>query len=439
MNDTKKRKRPIDHDVNNSDNNNNNSKMRRKNNKEYIELIKNAKNIVCLIGAGISVSVGIPDFRSPNGIYSMVEELNLNLSDPQEVFDIEYFTYDPQPFYKIMYKMLVNTDMKEDKNPSKTHNFLAKLDQNNKILRCYTQNIDGLEEKAGVKQKSLRYCHGSFSSGAKCLNSKKCNFKIKNRETFIEQLILANNNNSSSSSSTMTKTNNPYDGVPMCLKCGEYPLKPGITFFGEKIQSNITKSLTLDQKKADLLLVLGTSLKVSPMKNIINYFSHIPQILINKQHVSIKNAVKQFDYELIGNADDIINHIEEELCNNNKNNNSDHDNNNNNNKKKKKKRNRVNELPSNIYCFNGCDVNELKQSFLNNKSKLFEDNTKTSFVVNISCDICNNDIRSELDGFSCTKCFGYDICKICYDEKMNLEKHKEEFGNDHEFGTLVSS
>eukprot|EP00942_MAST-04A_sp_MAST-4A-sp1_P003015 g3015.t1 len=150
MNDTKKRKRLIDHDVNNSDNsNNNNSKMRRKNNKEYIELIKNAKNIVCLIGAGISVSVGIPDFRSPNGIYSMVEELNLNLSDPQEVFDIEYFTYDPQPFYKIMYKMLVNTDMKEDKNPSKTHKFLAKLDQNKKILRCYTQNIDGLEEKAG--------------------------------------------------------------------------------------------------------------------------------------------------------------------------------------------------------------------------------------------------------------------------------------------------
>ena len=70
---------------------------------------------------------------------------------------------------------------------------------------------------------------------------------------------------------------------------------------------------------------------------------------------------------------------------------------------------------------------------------MFEDNTKTSFVVNISCDICNNDIRSELDGFSCTKCFGYDICKICYDEKINLEKHKEEFGNDHEFGTLVSS
>ena len=112
MNDTKKRKRPIDHDVNNN-NNNNNSKMIKLNNKEYIELIKNAKNIVCLIGAGISVSVGIPDFRSPNGIYSMVEELNLNLSDPQEVFDIEYFTYDPQPFYKIMYKMLVNTDMKE--------------------------------------------------------------------------------------------------------------------------------------------------------------------------------------------------------------------------------------------------------------------------------------------------------------------------------------
>ena len=49
--------------------------------KEYIDLIKNAKNIVCLVGAGISVSCGIPDFRSAGGIYSLVEELNLNLSD----------------------------------------------------------------------------------------------------------------------------------------------------------------------------------------------------------------------------------------------------------------------------------------------------------------------------------------------------------------------
>jgi NAD+-dependent protein deacetylase sirtuin 1 len=393
----------------------------------YIDLIRNSNNIVCLVGAGISVSCGIPDFRSAGGIYSLVEDLGLDVSDPQEIFDINYFKdVSPKPFYKIMYKMLVDENAKKDKLPSLTHKFLAKLDHDKKLLRCYTQNIDGLEEVAGVKSKSIKYCHGSFSAGAKCLNSKKCNFKIKTREAFIKQLILANNNNdksinfksNASSGSSRSLIRGDYDGVPMCLKCEEYPLKPGITFFGEKIQSNITSSLTLDQNKADLLLVLGTSLQVSPMKNIINYFSHIPHILINKQHVFVKNSIKAFDHELIGNADDIIDYIQKKL----------------NNEYTRECPKHYSVLPPNIHCFNGSDFNDLEKALAREKNRQKEVANK-DYIEGISCDICNKRIINQVDGYSCSVCFGFDICKECY-EATNVKNHLEKFGKEHVFVTL---
>ena len=62
-----------------------------------VELIHKAKKIIVLTGAGVSVSCGIPDFRSKNGIYSRLSEFQL--SDPQEMFDLEYFKFKPETFY----------------------------------------------------------------------------------------------------------------------------------------------------------------------------------------------------------------------------------------------------------------------------------------------------------------------------------------------------
>jgi hypothetical protein len=65
---------------------------------EFLELLDKSKNVLVLTGAGISVSCGIPDFRSSNGIYKRLRE-EYSLPDPESMFDIEYFRDDPKPFY----------------------------------------------------------------------------------------------------------------------------------------------------------------------------------------------------------------------------------------------------------------------------------------------------------------------------------------------------
>jgi NAD-dependent SIR2 family protein deacetylase len=64
---------------------------------DVLELLRNSKKIMVVTGAGVSVSCGIPDFRSKNGIYSRLDEFQLD--DPQQMFDIEYFKFQPQTFY----------------------------------------------------------------------------------------------------------------------------------------------------------------------------------------------------------------------------------------------------------------------------------------------------------------------------------------------------
>ena len=64
---------------------------------DALQLLRDSKNIIVLTGAGVSVSCGIPDFRSKNGIYSRLDEFQLD--DPQQMFDLEYFKIQPQTFY----------------------------------------------------------------------------------------------------------------------------------------------------------------------------------------------------------------------------------------------------------------------------------------------------------------------------------------------------
>lgn len=67
---------------------------------DAVECIRRAKNILVVTGAGISVSCGIPDFRSENGLYRMIRE-RFGLPEPECMFDIEYFRDDPAPFYML--------------------------------------------------------------------------------------------------------------------------------------------------------------------------------------------------------------------------------------------------------------------------------------------------------------------------------------------------
>ncbi|CAI4219881.1 unnamed protein product [Parascedosporium putredinis] len=139
-------------------------------------LISRSKNIICLTGAGISTSLGIPDFRSKGtGLYSKLE--HLGLSDPQEVFDIDQFKADPTVFYSVAKDILPSTD-----RFTPTHAFIALLQEKGKLLTNYSQNIDNLEAKAGIHPSKLVQCHGSFAT-ATCI---ECGYKADGESIFPE-------------------------------------------------------------------------------------------------------------------------------------------------------------------------------------------------------------------------------------------------------------
>jgi hypothetical protein len=120
---------------------------------QFIDLIYKCKNIIVLTGAGCSVSCGIPDFRSKDGIYSRLKFDYPDLEDPQLMFDIDYFKKNPKPFFKFA-KEIYPGKFK----PSLSHLFIKKLEESGRLLKNYTQNIDTLELLAKIN--NVIQCHG---------------------------------------------------------------------------------------------------------------------------------------------------------------------------------------------------------------------------------------------------------------------------------------
>lgn len=127
---------------------------------ELIDGLRNKKfkNICAITGAGISVAAGIPDFRSPGGLYHNLAK-EYNLTTPEEIMTIEFFKKSPEPLYKIM-KEFLGSAIK----PTKCHEFFALLEDRKQLLKYFTQNIDGLESVAGMTEACLLQAHGHIRS-----------------------------------------------------------------------------------------------------------------------------------------------------------------------------------------------------------------------------------------------------------------------------------
>jgi NAD-dependent SIR2 family protein deacetylase len=138
---------------------------------DFLDLFEKAKKIVFITGAGVSVSCGIPDFRSASGIYNTMECQEIGIPSPELLFDLEFFLMDSAPFYKYAHNLMPTT-----RTPSPAHHFISLLESRKKLLRNYTQNIDGLEKISG--QKKVIECHGSMDY-FQCLDCRK---KIPRKE-----------------------------------------------------------------------------------------------------------------------------------------------------------------------------------------------------------------------------------------------------------------
>lgn len=263
---------------------------------DALNLVANSNKILVITGAGISTSLGIPDFRSSKGFYSMVQ--HLGLSDPQEVFDLELFHIDPSLFYSIAHMILP-----PEKMFSPMHSFIKVLEDQGKLLRNYTQNIDNLESYAGISKDKLVQCHGSFAT-ASCVT---CGLKISGEDIFDK--IRAKE-------------------IPLCHQCTKRKndilkkdddyyfdesygvFKPDITFFGEALPSNFHDHIREDILECDLLICAGTSLKVAPVSDIVDKVPEkVPQILINRDPIGHCN----FDVSLLGYCDEVVSYMANKL------------------------------------------------------------------------------------------------------------------------------
>jgi len=204
-----------------------------------------AKRIICMCGAGISVSAGIPDFRSPGtGLYSRLADYNL--PHPTAVFELDFFRKNPHPFYLLARDLYPGTYA-----PTPTHYFMRLLHDKGLLLRCYTQNIDSLEQLAGLPKEAVIAAHGNFDS-ARCVECREEHSIDIVKESIFDQKPL------------------------YCLKRRESKakgceglVKPDIVFFGENLPDRFWNHLDTDFPEADLLIVMGTSLVVQPFASLI--------------------------------------------------------------------------------------------------------------------------------------------------------------------------
>ena len=216
---------------------------------EYlVRLIEEKNRIFVLTGAGVSTESGIPDFRGEKGLYTEY---------PEYVFDIDYFRKDPSLFYEVTKKLLPKL---LNAKPNPAHKFVYKLEEMGKLLLVATQNIDGLHQKAGNKK--VVELHGSYKI-SHCL---KCG-----KELSLEDLAKALENTT----------------VPKC-ECGGV-IKPDVVFFGEPLPQDALIKAQEAAKKANLCIVMGSSLTVYPAAYLplICVQERVPLVIINKGETAL--------------------------------------------------------------------------------------------------------------------------------------------------------
>ena len=192
------------------------------------ELIRESAYCVALTGAGISTPSGNPDFRTPgSGIWTKY--------NPMEVASLSAFRYHPTRFYSWL-RPFVSCLFQAEPNPA--HTALAQLEKNQKLKSVITQNIDGLHQKAGSKH--VIEVHGTF----KTLTCLGCYQQIQATDQFLADFLAGDEN-------------------PSCPNCGKL-LKPDIILYEEQLPAQQWKAARQEVMTCDLLIILGSSLTVTP-------------------------------------------------------------------------------------------------------------------------------------------------------------------------------
>ena len=187
--------------------------------KPVADKLRNAENLVFVTGAGISQESGIPTFRGKDGLWRKYDAMKLAT--------IDAFYEDPKLVWE-WYEERRQNILAAKPNPG--HVAIAELEKH-KQVHVLTQNVDGLHQRAGSKQ--VYELHGSIIT-IKCT---VCDFKDK-------------------ITSSLSK-------LPPHCKCGKI-LRPDVVWFGEPLPQDVWQDAIVQASSCDVMIVVGTSLAVSP-------------------------------------------------------------------------------------------------------------------------------------------------------------------------------
>ena len=194
-------------------------------------LIKHSSHMVVFTGAGISTPSGIPDFRSPqSGLWEKY--------DPFEVASIWAFRNHPESFFEWIRSLSIQASTAA---PNQAHFAIAELENRGLVKAVITQNIDSLHQEAGSK--NVYELHGS----ARTATCPQCG--SKHDQQYFRRIMLEQ------------------QGIPHCASCSEI-IKPDVVLFGEELPQEVWNGAYLECLKADLMLVIGSSLEVSPANSL---------------------------------------------------------------------------------------------------------------------------------------------------------------------------
>ena len=224
------------------------------------EWIAESDNIVFFGGAGVSTESGIPDFRSTDGLYRQEYKY-----PPETILSHTFFVRNPEEFFRFYRAKLI-----PDKSvqPNAAHRRLAELEREGKLRAVITQNIDGLHQAAGSKR--VIELHGSIHRCRCARCGKPC----------------------------PEETVNTGGGVPRC-SCGGV-LRPEVVLYEEPLaERDITDAVNFI-RKADVLIVGGTSLAVYPAAGLLRYYEGRKLALVNMGATSYDESADLLIREKIG-------------------------------------------------------------------------------------------------------------------------------------------
>ena len=232
---------------------------------EKIDILKRwiseSSRIVAFTSAGVSTESGIPDFRSVDGLYSQKFDY-----PPETIISHSFYERKPEYFFRFYREKMLPLGFE----PNITHKTFAAWEAEGRLAAVVTQNIDGLHQKAGSKV--VHELHGSVLR----------NYCTRCRKFYPAEFVK------------------DAPGIPRC-GCGGI-VKPDVVLYEEGLDQDTIEKSVMAIRRADMMIVAGTSLTVYPAAGLVNYYRGNRLVLINRDETPYDHYADLVFHESLGDV-----------------------------------------------------------------------------------------------------------------------------------------